>query len=72
MNFVLAKFVDVQEAIYTFIQCLKILPFDQNLRPDSLLKFYLLVIDELCNGAAKEVDEQCGEDDDNCVHNVCH
>ena len=29
MNFVLAKFVDVQEAIYTFIQCLKILPFDQ-------------------------------------------
>ena len=38
----------------------------------SISMFYLLVFYELCNGAAEEVDEQCWENDDNCVNNVCH
>ena len=36
------------------------------------IMFYLLVFYELCNGASKEVDEQCWENDDNRVNNVCH
>ena len=38
----------------------------------TISMFYLLVFYELCNGASKEVDEQCWENDDNCVNNVCH
>ena len=46
--------------------------FRQILRLNFLLKFYLLVVNELCNSPSKEVDEQRWEDDGNGVHNVCH
>ena len=46
--------------------------FWQTLRLKNLLKFYLLVVNELCNRSSKEVDEQCWKDNGNCVHNVGH
>ena len=46
--------------------------FRQILGLNFILKFYLLVVNELCNSPSKEVDEQRWEDDGNGVHNVCH